>query len=116
MIIQLNPMLPVVCPKGKGYAFALIDYSQEHHLMFVIALDDTGEIWTFENPEVRVQFNQTIKRGIQNVGKEVDTKNWNEERSVEKILACEKRGENSRETTKVSGTQQKPDYPQRGLG
>lgn len=63
MIIQLNPMLPVyVLDKGTGYAFAMIDYSQEHDLYFVVAFDSTGEIWTVNNKQVRFQFNQTLNR------------------------------------------------------
>lgn len=62
-ILQLNPMLPVyVTGKGTGYAFALIDYSQEHHLVYVVAMDDTGEVWSVENPDIRVQWNITIGR------------------------------------------------------
>ena len=39
---QLNPTLPVTVEgKGKGYAFAVIDYGQEHHLIWVVALDGT---------------------------------------------------------------------------
>jgi hypothetical protein len=50
------------CPKGKGYAIALIDYSQEHDLMWVIAMDDTGEIWTYPNPLVRMTNNISMGR------------------------------------------------------
>lgn len=64
MILQLNPPIPVTCPKGKGYALFLIDYSQEHDLHFVIAIDDTGEIWTFANREIRMQKNITLGRTI----------------------------------------------------
>lgn len=64
MIIQLNPMIPVVCPKGQGYAFVMIDYSQEHDLHFVIAINDTGEIWTYPNKEVRMQKNISLGRNI----------------------------------------------------
>ncbi len=59
---QLNPTIPMICPKGKGYAIGVIDYSEEHHLMWIIALDSTGEIWTYSNPEVRIQNNITMGR------------------------------------------------------
>jgi hypothetical protein len=60
---QLNPTLPVeVIGKGKGYAIAVIDYGQEHHLMWVVVTDDGGEIWTVPNPQVRVQNNWTMGR------------------------------------------------------
>lgn len=31
----------------KGYAFLVIDYSQEHDLLYVCAMDN-GEIWTLD--------------------------------------------------------------------
>jgi hypothetical protein len=67
-ILQLNPTIPVVVDvhnddnwKG-GYAIALIDYSQEHHIMFVVALDEDGSVWTVENPRVRLQRNISLGR------------------------------------------------------
>ena len=62
MILQLNPCIPVVTPKGKGMAWALIDYGPEHNLMWVVAIDSSGEIWTYGNPEVRAQKNITLGR------------------------------------------------------
>lgn len=61
-IIQLNPQIPMSCPKGEGYAIALIDYSQDHDILFVIAINDTGEIWTYRNSEVRALKNITLGR------------------------------------------------------
>lgn len=63
MLTQLNPTIPVeIADKGKGFAFAVIDYGQEHHLLWVVALDATGEIWTSPNPDVRVRDNWTMGR------------------------------------------------------
>ncbi len=62
MLTQLNPTIPMSCPKGDGHAIAVIDYSQEHHLLWVIAIDKTGEIWTCANPDVRLQDNFTMGR------------------------------------------------------
>ena len=45
----------------KGYAFIVIDYSQEHDLYFVCAMDN-GEIWTLSNRDIRMQNNLTIGR------------------------------------------------------
>lgn len=61
-MIQLNPPLPLITPKGKAYAHFLIDYSQEHSLMWVCFIDSTGECWTFENSQIRLQTNQTFNR------------------------------------------------------
>jgi hypothetical protein len=62
MMIQLNPIIPLISPKGKCYAYFLIDYSEEHHLMWVTFDDATGECWTWPNTEIRIQNNPTLGR------------------------------------------------------
>jgi hypothetical protein len=60
---QLNPSLPVTVEgKGKGVAFAVIDYGEEHNLIWVVALDESGEIWCSPNPKVRMRSNWTMGR------------------------------------------------------
>ncbi|MGC4251024.1 MAG: hypothetical protein QM605_05995 [Sphingobium sp.] len=60
---QLDPPLPIdVEGKGKGYAFAVIDYGPEHNLIWVTGLNDSGEIWCAPNPLVRLQTNWTMGR------------------------------------------------------
>lgn len=76
MILQLNPTIPLKTPKGKGQALALIDYGSEHNLLWVTAIDDTGEIWTFPNPEVRAQKNITMGRLYNSKLTEL-AKSWN---------------------------------------
>ena len=61
-MIQLSPSLPVITPKGKALAHFLIDYGEEHHLMWVCIQDITGEIWTWSNPEILAQSNLTMGR------------------------------------------------------
>jgi hypothetical protein len=62
---QLEPTIPVhILDKGDGYAFAVIDYGQEHDLIWVTALTGSGEIWCAPNPRVRVQSNWTMGRGV----------------------------------------------------
>jgi hypothetical protein len=62
---QLDPAMPVsVEGKGQGYAFAVIDYGQEHNLIWVVALDASGEIWCSPNPKVRMQNNWTMGRKV----------------------------------------------------
>jgi hypothetical protein len=62
-IIQLEPTIPVYIPHKniKGYALGWIDYSQEHNLIWVCALENS-EIWLLENHQVRVQYNETLNR------------------------------------------------------
>jgi hypothetical protein len=63
MFTQLSPTLPVTVEgKGKGYAIGVIDYGQEHSLIWVTAIDETGEIWCAPNPKVRLQSNWTMGR------------------------------------------------------
>lgn len=62
MILQLDPPLPVQTPKGDGLAHLIIDYGPEHHLMWVVFLDDGGECWTYPNPEVRACNNISMGR------------------------------------------------------
>jgi hypothetical protein len=61
-ILQLSPQIPMNCPKGEGYAILLIDYSQDHDLYWTIAINETNEIWTFANHEVRMTKNVTMGR------------------------------------------------------
>jgi len=62
MMLQLNPVVPLLTPKGKGNAHFLIDNGIELHLQWVVFIDETGECWTFENPDIRIQNNITLGR------------------------------------------------------
>ena len=63
MMLQLNPTIPIVriSDNMKGYAFLVIDYSQEHDLMFTCAMNN-GEIWTLKNGDIRVEQIITLGR------------------------------------------------------
>ena len=62
MLTRLEPPVPLNTIKGSGYAFAVIDYGFEHDLMWVVALDETREIWCVPNTEVRMQKNWSANR------------------------------------------------------
>jgi len=66
-MLQLNPMLPIVRNSDgmKGFAFLVIDYSQEHDLVFTCAMDD-GHIWTLSNKVITFDNNITLNRIIAN--------------------------------------------------
>jgi len=66
-ILQLNPPIPLNTPKGPGIAWLVLDYGAEHNLMWTVAIDETGEIWTFCNAEVRAQKNISLGRIVDNV-------------------------------------------------
>jgi hypothetical protein len=61
-MLQLNPPLPVTTPKGDGLAHFLIDHGPEHNLYWVVFQNDTGECWTWANPQIRAQKNITEGR------------------------------------------------------
>lgn len=61
MMLQLNPPLPVLTPKGEALAHVLLDYGAEHHLMWVCFQSD-GSCWTWQNPEIRAPKNVTMGR------------------------------------------------------
>ena len=66
MFTQLDPPIPLhIMGKGDGYAVAVIDYSQEHDLIWVTALNESGEIWCAPNPVVRLRKNWTAGRQMQ---------------------------------------------------
>ena len=63
MFTQLNPPIPLhVLTKGDGYAIGMIDYGQEHNLIWVTGLSESGEIWCAPNPLVRLEANWTMGR------------------------------------------------------
>ena len=72
MIIQLSPLIPVETPKGRAMAHFLIDYGFEHYLQWVCFIDATGECWTFENPAIRLQPNQTARPSHDRTGASSD--------------------------------------------
>lgn len=61
-MLQLNPPLPMLTPKGEGYAHILIDYGPESDLYWTVFITATGEVWTFSNREVRASKNITLGR------------------------------------------------------
>ena len=65
MILQLNPMIPIfrISDNMEGYAFLVIDYSQEHNLLFTCAMANS-EIWTLSNKEIRFCKNISLDRNL----------------------------------------------------
>ena len=60
-MLQLNPPLWLETPKGVGLAhFATWD-SLEHSIHWTVFLEN-GQIWTFENEQVRACKNVTLGR------------------------------------------------------
>lgn len=63
MMIQLNPMIPIYVPRFglEGFAFLVTRESQEHYVLFTVALDN-GEIWELNNKELRFCKNISMER------------------------------------------------------
>jgi hypothetical protein len=68
VILQLDPMIEMTCPRGSGRAAFLIDYGLEGQNLWIIFLDN-GEIWTYPNHEVRLKQNITAGRVYENYSK-----------------------------------------------
>lgn len=64
MILQLNPPIPLITPKGSGLAHLVIDHGPEYNLLWVVFLDDSCECWTFDNTKVRAEKNITMGRMV----------------------------------------------------
>lgn len=65
-IIQLNPCMPLMTPKGSALCHFLIDEGVEHNLLWVCFQDDSGECWSWANPDVRACKNITMGRLLDN--------------------------------------------------
>lgn len=62
-MLQLNPSLPVyVVGRGTGECLGWFDYGKEDHLLWLVAMDDTGECWLVPNPQVRMCYNPSLGR------------------------------------------------------
>jgi hypothetical protein len=62
MLLQLNPAIPVITPKGRALAHFLIDNGVEHDLEWVCFQNSSGEFWSWKNPQIRAQKNITEQR------------------------------------------------------
>ena len=61
-MLRLDPPIPLDTPKGHSLAHIVIDYGAECDLLWVCFQDDTGEVWTWSNREVRAQENASMLR------------------------------------------------------
>jgi len=62
MITQLSPPIELETPKGLGLCYFLIDYGMDSDLYWVVFIHDTGECWTFPNPQIRATKNISLGR------------------------------------------------------
>ena len=60
MITQLNPPIWVNTNHGKGLALAIIDYGPDHDLLWLTAVQPSGEMWAVNNKFVRYDKNESL--------------------------------------------------------
>ena len=75
-IIQLSPTIPLDTPKGSGLAHFFIWLSEEHHGIWKVCMDETGEWWDFENPDVRGTTSCTFGRICNNKYLQEGYRHW----------------------------------------
>jgi hypothetical protein len=61
-MLQLNPPIPIMTPRGAAIAHFVVDYGIESDLYWTVFLDSNGECWTFSNREIRACKNITLGR------------------------------------------------------
>lgn len=64
MMLQLDPPLWLITPRGKALCHIVIDYGPEMDLVWVCFQQDTGECWSYPNKEIRIDNNITLGRDI----------------------------------------------------
>ena len=75
MFTQLNPNLPLnVIGKGDGYAIGVIDYGQEHNLIWVTVLNANGEVWAKLDDGQRRKFRHFPRQA--GTGKSDRSRRW----------------------------------------
>ena len=73
-LIQLDPPLVLYTPKGKAICHFLIAYGFEHDLYWVCFQHETGQCWTWNNKDIRIDNNSTAGRDVKPI---VQRKNGN---------------------------------------
>jgi hypothetical protein len=62
-IYEPSGPIEVHTPRGRGVVMFVIDYGVNANLMWVCNLYDSGECWTFCNPEIRFVWNESAGTG-----------------------------------------------------
>lgn len=60
-MIELRNPIPMNTPKGHGFAYFVCDYGFDHDLVWTV-FQDNGEIWSWQNRDVRAEKNITFHR------------------------------------------------------
>lgn len=60
MLTVLPEPKPVLTPKGKALAWAIIDYGFDSDLIFLCILKENGQSWCWRAPFIRHEANITM--------------------------------------------------------
>lgn len=58
-IHRLDPPIWLDTPRGPGYAIFMTDPGMDYNRVWTVVLQKSGEIWDFQNPDVRACKNIT---------------------------------------------------------
>lgn len=65
MILELKQILPLITPRGRAYAYFLLDYGPDSPLFFITFLRDSGQCWIYPQSQIVLEPNETL--GILNI-------------------------------------------------
>jgi hypothetical protein len=60
-ILELENRIEVTTPKGKGFIWLVTDYGTETSKLFTV-IQDSGQIWEWQNRDIKVLNNITFNR------------------------------------------------------
>jgi hypothetical protein len=60
-IFEPQNRVEVITPKGKGFIWLVTEYGTETSKLFTV-IQDTGEIWEWQNKDVKVLNNISFNR------------------------------------------------------
>jgi hypothetical protein len=60
MISQLNPQIEVITPLGRGWAFFIIDYGLMLNSIWIVRLNDKGDVKHFESNQIPIEGNPML--------------------------------------------------------
>lgn len=58
MMLQLNPPIWVLTPRGEGFALLVLDYGPHLNSVWVVHLFESGEVFHVDSAEVKVCGNE----------------------------------------------------------
>ena len=64
VIHEIQQFIWVITPLGDGQALFLIDYGPHENTIWVVAIQETGEIKHFNSNQIRLCFNNTFDINI----------------------------------------------------